>query len=43
MSEDPGLIFVLLIGTNNLGRGHSDEQVAAGVMANVRLWGPLVS
>ena len=33
MAEDPRLLVVLLIGTNNLAAGHSPEEVAEGVEA----------
>mmetsp|Transcript_3348 Transcript_3348/g.9706 ORF Transcript_3348/g.9706 Transcript_3348/m.9706 type:complete len:302 (+) Transcript_3348:52-957(+) len=33
MASDPQLAFVVLIGTNNLGRGHTPEETVAGVVA----------
>jgi lysophospholipase L1-like esterase len=36
MLRDPGLLFVLLIGTNNLGNGHSPEEAHAGIVAVAR-------
>lgn len=37
MARDPKLISVVLIGTNNLGRGHSVNETVAGIDAVVRL------
>uniref|UniRef100_A0A6T7HXT1 SGNH hydrolase-type esterase domain-containing protein n=1 Tax=Coccolithus braarudii TaxID=221442 RepID=A0A6T7HXT1_9EUKA len=36
MARDPNLIVVLLIGTNNLGRGHLPEETASGIIAIIR-------
>uniref|UniRef100_A0A7S3S1M9 SGNH hydrolase-type esterase domain-containing protein n=1 Tax=Emiliania huxleyi TaxID=2903 RepID=A0A7S3S1M9_EMIHU len=33
MASDPQLAFVVLIGTNNLGRGHTPKETVAGVVA----------
>jgi len=33
MKDSPRLVFVLLIGTNNLGRGHTVDETARGVVA----------
>lgn len=36
LRRDPSLNFIMHVGTNNLGRGHSPEQTAAGVEAVAR-------
>lgn len=36
MSEDPALLFVLLIGTNNLCKGHEPQETVDGILAVAR-------